>query len=483
MLDDSFDFKASYGNKYKYVQSLIEQLKAIEQESLPKDDLFEYMQIIDKILVGVVEVNDDKIIDEKLRFLVLQSIFFNDENIERYNLEILKSINKHHSNTKYTTILRQYLPQFLFEMEKSKNRYFNAESYSLYRLFCEELIKLYKVFKIAVEPHLYSIGLSYHLEAISQQNRETKSSIVKVGFLENAEKHYKTRCQNIELAKDLRPIIKACYGFVVENELHTVKTDLPQTAIYAIDMYHYKKHYAYTLQDDEFLRYMSHDKRLLPSYSLVVEQTREIANESVLSRLLTTTAINEKRKLGTYSSDAEHEEYDIAQHYQLSLNITWQMYLFPLFNELIEKNKLTQNVIMKHLATWSLVDKNRISILSRGIERFFADDNISSISILVPQIEHHLRYMFELIGYSTTNTLDGKSQDEQTFGAFLKDAFVVEKLGIDIAKYFEILFVLKIGFNIRNSIAHGFYDSDNFSRGLNIIVIYSLILLTKFNSK
>lgn len=481
ILDDNFDFKTKFGNKYKYAQFLLEQLKAIELTGLPNDDLFEYMQIVDKILTRVVEVNNDAMIDEKLCFLVSQSIFFNHGNIERYNLEILKSINKHHASIRYSTVLKKYLPQLIFEIEKSKNKYFNSESYHLYRIFSEELVELYKKFDIHTEALLYSIGLSYHLEAISQQNRENKSSIVKVGFLENAEQHYKIKCKNIELSKDLRPIIKACYGFVVENELQEVKTELPKTTIYAIDSYHYKKFYTHTLHGDVLLRHMSCDKRLLPSYELVVEQAKEIAKESVFSRLINTTPINEKRKLGTYSSEAEHGEYDIARHYQFSLDITWQMHLFSLFYELINKNKLSQSVIMKHLATWSLVDKNRIAILSRGIERFFADDHISSVSILVPQIEHHLRYMFELIGYSTTNTLDGKSQDEQTFGTFLKDAFVVEKLGIDIAKYFEILFVSKVGFNIRNSIAHGFYDSNAFGKGLNIIVIYSLILLTRFN--
>jgi len=383
----------------------------------------------------------------------------------------------------FKTIIQNNSSLIIFEIEKSKNRYFKDKNYHIYRHFCEEIIKIYKISDIDTEHIEYAIGLTYHLEAINQQNREVKSSLVKASFLEQAEKHYKNKCQNIELAKDLRPIIKSCYGFVVENELQEFKTEMPLTSLMQVQLYHYKRIYLKDLKQDLILKQLSVDNILLPNYNEVVKSAKEAYRGSILRHIGSTSPISETRKLGTFNSDSENDEYDIFQHYNLMLQLTWDMRLFPIFLGMVNNYRLTSTSIMNHISKWSLLKSTRKTIIARGIDRFFQNDYISSINILVPQIEYQLRYMFELMGYSTTNTLDGRSQEEQTFSSFLKDKFVIETLGIDVVKYFEIMFVSKIGFNIRNSVAHGFYGENNFSKELNIIVIYSLIILTKFNLK
>ena len=258
---------------------------------------------------------------------------------------------------------------------------------------------------------------------------------------------------------------------------------MPLTTLMQAELYHYKRIYLKDLKQDLILKQLSVDNILLPNYNEVVKSAKEAYRGSILRHIGSTSPISETRKLGTFNSDSENDEYDIFQHYNLMLQLTWDMRLFPIFLGMVNNYRLTSTSIMNHISKWSLLKSTRKTIIARGIDRFFQNDYISSINILVPQIEYQLRYMFELIGYSTTNTLDGRSQEEQTFSSFLKDKFVIEILGIDVVKYFEIMFVSKVGFNIRNSVAHGFYDENNFSKELNIIVVYSLILLTKFNLK
>ena len=415
-----------------------------------------------------------------LNILIKLLQYFNEKNYHRYSLEIIRSINQHYGNLNFKTLVQNNTPFIIFEIEKSKNRYFKDKNYHLYRCFCEEIIKIYKISNIEVAHINYEIGLTYHLEAI---NREDKSSLVKAHFLEQAEKHYKNKCQNIELAKDLRPLIKSCYGLVVENELKEIKVETPITSMMQIELFHYKRHYLKNLKQDLILKQLSIDNVLLPNYDSIVKSVKEIYNQSILRHLFPLSPINEKRKLGTFSTEDEHNQYDILQYYNLNLQLIWDIRLFPIFIDMKKNHRLTPTSIMKHFAQWSLLDNSRTSIIARGIDKFFQNDYISSINILVPQIEHQIRYMFELIGFSTTNTSNGKSQEEQTFSSFLKEEFVIENLGQDIVKYFEILFVSKIGFNIRNNIAHGFYNSTHFTQELNIVVIYSLIVLTRFNIK
>lgn len=485
-LDENYDFKNQFSNKFEYINFLVEQLQNFDYKNLSNDDFIWFMKIIDKILTKIIEVNNDELVEIFLSYLVELSIFLNDNNLERWNLELLKSINIFNPKKDYPAILKQYFSLLTYEFIKSKNRYFTPEaSYlHLYRMFSEELILWYKIVDIQSTSLVYSIGLTFHLDGIYQHGRVEKRSSLKAGFLEDAEKYYKDRCNNIELSKDLRSIIKACYGLVIQNnELSPIKIEQPYSAIQQIEKYQYKKLYFETLKNDDVIKYMSMDKELVPDYKSVLTSVNEIAKEAVFSRSLAVTTINEKRKLGTFVTDREHIEFDTAQYYLMLLDSIWRTRLFPIFDQLIHARKLTQGTLLKHLNQWSLVDKSRMSIYSRAIERFLDNDYISSVSILVPQIEHQLRYMFEVIGYSTTNTPKGKSQEEQTFGTFLADPFVIEQLGIDTVKFFEILFASKVGFNIRNNLAHGLYATEDFGRGLNIIVIYSLILLTKFEPK
>jgi len=74
--------------------------------------------------------------------------YFNSENYHRYSLEIIKSINQHYGNLNFKTIIQNSSSLIIFEIERSKNKYFKDKNYHLYRCFCEEIIKIYKISNI-----------------------------------------------------------------------------------------------------------------------------------------------------------------------------------------------------------------------------------------------------------------------------------------------------------------------------------------------
>lgn len=483
-LAPTYDFKQHFTNKFEFTKALLNKVQKLSYSNINKQNLFDYTKILDQVLTKVVEINKEDLLKEFLIFLIKSlSHFSNAEEYNGYSRQIIKSLNLHYSNTRFKSLIQENAPIIIFELEKSKNSFFKNHNYHIFRIFCEEITTLYKIVNIDTEQLQYQIGLSYHLEAINQQDRENKSMQVKASFLEMAEKHYKDKCQNIELSKDLRPLIKACYGFIFENELSEFTVNAPKTSMLQIELYHYKRTYLNDLNQELLLKHMSMDTFLLPHYDSIVKNATNIFQKSTIRKLATTSPMNEKRKLDTFSNETENLNYQIIEFYNLTLQMEWSMRLFPVFIGMMEKHKLTQSSIMHHISQWELIDQTRLTIISKAVDRFFQNDYISSIHILVPQIEHHIRYMFESIGYSTTNTPHGKSQEEQTLSAFLKDDYVAKQLGIDVTKYFEILFTTKTGLNIRNNIAHGFLGSKDFHLGFNIIVIYSLILLTRFRLK
>lgn len=482
LLASTYDFKQHFANKFEFTKALIDRVQKLNYSNINKQNLFDYTNVLDNVLTKVVEINKEDLLKEFLIFLIKSlSHFSNEEEYNGYSLQIIKSLNLHYSNIRFKSLIQENAPIIIFELEKSKNNFFKNHKYHIFRIFCEEITTLYKIVNIDTEQLQYQIGLSYHLEAINQQDRENKSIQVKTSFLEMAEKHYKDKCQNIELSKDIRPLIKTCYGFIFENELSEFTVNIPNTSILQIELYHYKRMYMNDLEQELLLKHMSVDTFLLPHYDCIEKDAKEIYERSIIGKLgIALAPMNEKRKLDSLNNETEHLNYQIIDFYNLNLQMKWNMRLFPIFIGMMEKYRLTQSSIMHHISQWELIDQTRLPMISKAIDRFFQNDYISSIHILVPQIEHQIRYMFEMIGYSTTNTPKGKSQEEQTLSAFLREEFVIKKLGIDVTKYFEILFTAKIGLNIRNNIAHGFLESKNFNLGFNIIVIYSLILLTRF---
>lgn len=477
------DYKNQYKNKYDYVSNTYNCYLKVDYKLLSEDDYFGYTSATEKISFLILEISNTAYIESYTKHLVELLSYFNTNNSERYALEIIRCINIIVKNNNFIENITPFQNIIIIEIEKAKLYYFSIKNFNLYRAFCEEAIFFYKKTGLTTIELLYLIGLSYHLESLDQQGRVEKSYMVKASFLEMAEAHFKSKCGNNQLAQDIRALIKPCYGFVVRNELSQVKSSTEFSADLRIELYRFKNIYMRKMDNDIVLEQISIDSHFLPNYNQIIKSTHEVYKDTLFQDLVQTTPINEKRKLGTISSENEKRDYKIFSFYELSIRMEFDLRLFPVMSGLIERKKITHDSIMKYLSRWSLVDKSRMPIFSQGFEHFFNNDNISFISIIVPQIEHQIRYMFELIGYSTTNAPDSKSQEEKTFSKFLDDPFVSSTLGIDVVKYFQFLFVSKIGFNIRNSVAHGFYDSSAFNKGMSYIVFYSLILLTRFNIK
>ena len=84
---------------------------------------------------------------------------------------------------------------------------------------------------------------------------------------------------------------------------------------------------------------------------------------------------------------------------------------------------------------------------------------------------------------AATTHLDMKdgSQKEKIFGEFLKSEMVKKNLPAIIVEMSEIIFTDQLGLNLRNNIAHGLCEKEDFNKNTSYIVFQMLIIITCFD--
>ena len=176
---------------------------------------------------------------------------------------------------------------------------------------------------------------------------------------------------------------------------------------------------------------------------------------------------------------------------QMSEEIKLYMRFIDLgFNHLVKNQSLNANFLSEHLLISPFFLEEYHQIIKNGINRFFEEDYISSISILIPQIETAIRKLiFEIGGeiYQSPSNHEEKGFMLRPLGALLRDNKFINfftqfehKILTNIPIYFQVLFTDPRGMNLRNNICHGQFSSNYFHRGNAILVIHALLVLSLF---
>ena len=122
-----------------------------------------------------------------------------------------------------------------------------------------------------------------------------------------------------------------------------------------------------------------------------------------------------------------------------------------------ETGRLNVDSIMDFIARIPGLSEKRIRIIEKGIAAFLDNDYITSISILVPQVEYLVRLFFQTNGFTVTDN-DKIGTTSDALGTLLskEDIIVCEK---NISNYLRLILSQKTGWNMRNLYCHGIEDS------------------------
>ena len=129
-----------------------------------------------------------------------------------------------------------------------------------------------------------------------------------------------------------------------------------------------------------------------------------------------------------------------------------------------------------HSSPW--VAEEMREIFERICERYFAEDFISTIHIILPQIEVLLRMIVKQSNQSTT-TLSTTGLKEVSLEELL---FRGEKIfGIEISRFLKLLLSKEgSGLNLRNDGAHGFFTQEEYTRENTEVCLQIIMFLAKY---
>lgn len=114
----------------------------------------------------------------------------------------------------------------------------------------------------------------------------------------------------------------------------------------------------------------------------------------------------------------------------------------------------------------------------RGLKAGLSGDFLLAGYLLIPQLEHAVRYLLERMGVVTSGLNPDRRQNEYALTVTLQSPYVErlnEALGVDVVYDLKTLLVEPLGPNLRNNAMHGLMDDGAFS-SRDVVYFWWLVL-------
>lgn len=211
----------------------------------------------------------------------------------------------------------------------------------------------------------------------------------------------------------------------------------------------------------------------IPDVDQIEMISKHLPKNDDLLKHFTRIYFNSNGNIASISSSYKNEnkEYDIEGYRQITELSS--MILHYVIEKGVTTGRITENDILDYLSTSPVVNVKRLIIIQRGVSAFFLKDYITSISILLPQIEYMIGAMYRILGHSITNCNQNGVQVDG-LGEILKKGRIT-LLGKNVSYYLQSTLTHQSGWNLRNLFSHGQSTDFNFINAERILQIMLLI--------
>ena len=221
-----------------------------------------------------------------------------------------------------------------------------------------------------------------------------------------------------------------------------------------------------------------------PSVKGARETLKQSLTATPLLARIGVTAIN----AGQFVSKAGSVEDDLEGRVGVLLRqmIEMRFNLFVGGWQHIQQNKpLSADDILGALSVSPVFTTDGLELIAEGLKRFSADDHLGATHILLPQIECALRNLLGLLGRPTNKAVRGESgvMQERNMNEALGDPAVQAVLPEDFQRHLQIVFASRLGFNLRNVVAHGLLPASQFSILTSLMALQGLLLMSLIQAK
>jgi hypothetical protein len=195
-------------------------------------------------------------------------------------------------------------------------------------------------------------------------------------------------------------------------------------------------------------------------------QSEEMLRQRPLQALISATHVSRDgrviaRRPGMSLSDPNAEENseaiwsEMVKHYSMEIGLVVRGSIWPSLEVLCAEHRLRENDFIEMANRSPIVPEGRERLFGKALFLGYDKDFVAAVHLLVPQIEHMVRWHLKARNVKTTTIDSSGIENENGLSALVDAPETQQVFGEDLAFELKALFCDPFGANLRNELAHG----------------------------
>ena len=201
------------------------------------------------------------------------------------------------------------------------------------------------------------------------------------------------------------------------------------------------------------------------------ESSEKMLREHALEALIPATYISKDgrvigRRPGMEQSNPDSENNkaalwaEMVEYYAMEIGLAVPSYIWPALRVMVLEHRLREGDFVAVAAHSPIVPIGCERLFGKALFAGYEKDFVTALHLLVPQIEHMVRYHLRAAGVKTTTLSEDGIETENGLGTLVSFPETTQIFGEDVSFELKALFCDPCGPNLRNELAHGLLDDE-----------------------
>jgi hypothetical protein len=222
-------------------------------------------------------------------------------------------------------------------------------------------------------------------------------------------------------------------------------------------------------------------KMFFPSKEESMKCAQKKYENNLLWQLTGIAKMDGDRKIAESSSREENIKFLMYDDFVMRVKILGAIWFEQVMDRLKDEG-LESNDVSEFMSCGEWISETNKFLIGEAVSLFWEERYAAFMHVAIPIYESIFRRHFSFHNISTTHISPTDcSQQEKIFGEFLRSDTVRDNVPVTLLELSEVIFTEKNGLNLRNKIAHGLCEKDDFDKNTAYIVLLMLILVTAFD--
>ncbi|MEG1669368.1 DUF4209 domain-containing protein [Chryseobacterium sp.] len=369
---------------------------------------------------------------------------------------------------KHWLTVAQLIPPFKEKLNQNKDLcldHFYIDLYVIYEKmlfdknemkFTDKPCKIKEISEIRRKKVDYYLGVANNkTEAMFSRVDSIKSAIEALKGIENSQEERRNlQIKLIELQMELNKSMSVFSTSIdISDHIKSIQIDMKKL-------------------DDVKIIYYFIMFRPIYSYEQAEKQMLEFESNFITKHLFTERIVNKYGALEAIMPDwtkavetktlpliLPHVERACCENYRYFVNTGMNV----VFGEIKRRNLNFKEEVDKIVSNCYFVSDHRKKAFSKGLIAGFESDFTTAICILAPQVEGAVRDLCVLCGDATIKLNQDKTEEYLGLDGLLKQPKLNECIDEKLLFNLKMIFSSVYGFNVRNRVAHGIMDDEDFA--------------------